>query len=611
MTHRIQKGQNPVQRSVFLKVHGCAHCTFAISPDLPANLRVGLFRFGSFPAWVRFSGDTLPDRPDLRSTLGLAIKLYGVPGRKILETEEDATTQDFVLQNHDVFFVDTATEMCAFTRSGLQPGGYDSYLAAHPRTKEIRDEMQKEESSVLLATYWSCLPFRFGPDRYAKYKVQPCATTASADPPLSSVDSPHYLRDDMKRRLQLGDACFAFYVQLRTGAESMPLDRATERWAEAVFPPLHVATLTLPRQDIDAPGQAAYGEHLAFTAWHALPEHAPVGSLNEARKVIYKASADRRRTHNGVPLGEPDQPHPPGPAAPVRFAIHPALGIARVGNALHDYVLAPQVPGTAPAPPHKDAAGAVKRQAALFRIYALDAQGRAVQEITAADATIEWRVHLANRKAAWYQFHTPMDLGPYAREAGRRNNSVADAARQAMVIDPGPRTIRGRNQAGPAFDTGAFLGARVYLGELRTDGQGRLLVLGGRGHAASPGGSPATTVSNNDGWHDDVADGTVRATVCIGGRVYEAEPAMVVVTPPNFAPGLQPVVSMYDVALDLFVRELGWLAPPARVSFWRDIYPIAHRLVQGQWVNHGLYLLFGHNSPSDFTASDMLARLSD
>ena len=73
---------------------------------------------------------------------------------------------------------------------------------------------------------------------------------------------------------------------------------------------MRVATL-VRREDIDAPGQAQYGENLAFNPWHALAEHAPVGSL-EARKVVYKASADLRRYYNGLPFEEPGGPRLPG-----------------------------------------------------------------------------------------------------------------------------------------------------------------------------------------------------------------------------------------------------------------------------------------------------------
>src|SRR6266550_1988457 len=165
----------------------------------------------------------------------------------------------------------------------------------------------------------------------------------------------------------------------------------------------------------------------------------------------------------------------------VSYAIHPAIGIARVGNSQNDYFLAPQVPGEVPEPPYKDSAGAVKRQAAKFRIYGLNDQGQAVKEITADDADIEWRVHLANRKAGWYQFNNAMDLGSHAKESEFRNSSISGEDRRQLIIDPGARNISGRNQSGPIFDTGEFMTIKVYLGELRTDEHGRLLVLGGRG----------------------------------------------------------------------------------------------------------------------------------
>src|SRR6185369_3693654 len=129
------------------------------------------------------------------------------------------------------------------------------------------------------------------------------------------------------------------------------------------------------------------------------------------------------------------------------------------------------------------------------------------------------------------------------------------------------------------FDSGEFLGHKVPLGELRTDASGRLLVLGGFGDSASYPPKPAVTFANNDGWHDDTSDGPVRATVKIGGKEFEAEPAAVAVTPPNFGQGLYGPVTMYDVVYDLFCREFG-MPSPERPSFWRDVFPLYERLVR-------------------------------
>src|SRR5579872_6778380 len=96
-----------------------------------------------------------------------------------------------------------------------------------------------------------------------------------------------------------------------------------------------------------------------------------------------------------------------GSNAIVRCVISPGIGIARVGNATADYYIGPEVPGVSPNLTHryKDAQGRIKRQAARFRIYGLNAAGQVVKEVTAGEAQITWTVHLVNKKAAWYQFH--------------------------------------------------------------------------------------------------------------------------------------------------------------------------------------------------------------
>src|SRR6185436_16950776 len=81
----------------------------------------------------------------------------------------------------------------------------------------------------------------------------------------------------------------------------------------------------------------------------------------------------------------------------VSYAVYPGLGVARVGNSPNEYFIGPEAPGEVPKPEggFKDAAGRIKRQAARFRIYGLNEDGKAVKEITANEAEITWRVHVA------------------------------------------------------------------------------------------------------------------------------------------------------------------------------------------------------------------------
>src|ERR1044071_6752281 len=74
----------------------------------------------------------------------------------------------------------------------------------------------------------------------------------------------------------------------------------------------------------------------------------------------------------------------------VRAAIHPAIGIARVGDSKEEFFIGPEVTQPTPEPVgfYKDKAGALKRQAALFHVYGYNAAGEVVTELTAANAEI-------------------------------------------------------------------------------------------------------------------------------------------------------------------------------------------------------------------------------
>lgn len=259
--------------------------------------------------------------------------------------------------------------------------------------------------------------------------------------------------------------------------------------------------------------------------------------------------------------------------------IHPAIGIARVGNSPTEFFIGPESPNDRSPPNggYKDKLLRVKRQAARFRVFGYDARGNLVKELLASDATITWTVHLANKKAAWRRFEGLKQNSTF------RNAGVAN--RKSLIIDPGPRSLSAVKKVA-RFDSGKFQGTRVPLGEIRTDELGRLLVLGGFGRSASPSNAPIEEFANNDGWFDDVSDGPVTATVKLRGtnRNVKAAGAWVIVGPPNFAPAIDSIITLYDVLLQVAVEKLG-LTLPAKPSFTRDIYPILNRATRLKWVS--------------------------
>ncbi len=323
--------------------------------------------------------------------------------------------------------------------------------------------------------------------------------------------------------------------------------------------------------------------------------------------------------------------------------IFPTIGIARVGNSQErdGFFIAPEgiePPVLSDERRFTDAVGAVLRQAARFRVYAFDSKDAVIGELTAQDAELTWSVSLANKKPEWFEFTGGPDAlsqfeTPEKNSWDRRNVSIKGAERKRrLIIDPGaPVTITGKNTCSSAAAEYAFTGKfqdtrDVYLGELRTDEEGRLLVLGGRGHSAAVDEAGAevsekkwiTNYANNDFWHDDTSDGPIECKVKLdGSEVAVKGRAWVLVTPPDFAPDIGNVVTLFDVMEDVaFTHGLPHPGLPApigadEVEFWRDIYPILFRASAISWVSD--LALRGHarGKAGDFTDEKTLQLLSD
>lgn len=272
--------------------------------------------------------------------------------------------------------------------------------------------------------------------------------------------------------------------------------------------------------------------------------------------------------------------------------IFPAIGIARVGKS-SDFFVGPE----SDQPPdlrRRDANGNLLRQAARFRIYECDrdAAGKliAAAEITSAQAIIEWSVHLVNRKAAAENFRNGRPDGT------RRNNAAGnDAIDRDLIVDPGTKRIRSGDTT-VKLDGGKFRNKPVSLGSLNVEVSGRLCVVGGDGTSESSTGVPLNNgddFADNDNWHDDVGDGPVSARVTRGGQTMTVDkPAWVIVAPPDFAPEITNLITMYDVLSDLAVTR-GLLPAASQIFFDTHIRPILARAMGYQWVNEQARLGMG------------------
>nr|WP_295873162.1 CTQ-dependent lysine 6-oxidase LodA [uncultured Chitinophaga sp.] len=308
----------------------------------------------------------------------------------------------------------------------------------------------------------------------------------------------------------------------------------------------------------------------------------------------------------------------------MKLSLHPSVGVARLGNSPDQICLSPRTIGGLPfdADVHgnplgpitkfKDGAGLIKRQGQPFMLY--NEAGEEITLDTPNVKSITWTVHLANKKAAWYQYSELKGNLMYGFENSYTNQKVpwrnagveSPAERQKLIVDPGPRTVSGRQQKiaftkdqAPANypvqyppDNVTYGTPVTTLGDLLTDDKGRLVVLGGYGRAG--GDEPLISYGGSDTWHDDISDGTVACVV----EFEDSTPkvtlhAWVIVGSPDFAPEIVNISTLSDTMFDVGVRRLkmvpamygdnGWNESYV-ANFKRDILPIISRISRYQWV---------------------------
>jgi len=302
-------GVRPAMRDAHAKGHGCVKARFTAHRDIPRSMKVGVFaKPHAYEAWIRFSnGAGTPHDDHAGDGRGMAIKLTGVPGKKLLADEIDMQTQDFVMINYPVFFIRNVADYVPFTALSLQ-GKSDQFLAAHPHEKAIVNAISGQPVGAMFEQrYFSMSPYLLG-GRYIKFSARPvdCKTSAPLSRPATAAPTdPNYLRDGMIAWLREKDACFKFGVQLQTDPATQPVEDPTVLWDEAKAPFVDVATVHIPRQAFDSDAQQNFCENLSFTPWHALPEHRPVGGINRLRKAVYEAISQLRHRLNHAARAEP------------------------------------------------------------------------------------------------------------------------------------------------------------------------------------------------------------------------------------------------------------------------------------------------------------------
>ena len=282
----------PVQRGFHAKSHACLNGELRLDPHRDPRTRFGLFangqenkrvvaRFSNGVGWRQADGEL-----DAR---GLAVKVFGVAGTKYMSDEQD--TQDFLMTNSPTPVGRDAVEFMEFARAnanGRIAGLF--FLAGHASTAAKALVRTNAVDSMVTERYWSGGVYHLGAHQAAKYSTRPCDLRLVREPARDGED---YLRKDLAAAAREG-VCMTLYVQLQTDPQATPVENSSKVWEEADSPILPVARIVMPPQVVEQSATPAC-DQLAFTPWHSIPAHKPMGHINRARRFVYEASQALRR----------------------------------------------------------------------------------------------------------------------------------------------------------------------------------------------------------------------------------------------------------------------------------------------------------------------------
>lgn len=324
-----------------------------------------------------------------------------------------------------------------------------------------------------------------------------------------------------------------------------------------------------------------------------------------------------------------------------KFRIYPSIGIARLGNgpAQKDQVVfSPEVPWANLFETENNYLtedGALKKQAQRFYIYACDDDGVPIGKIDPSEYDIEWTAEVANKKPFWYDFNNSLDLSVQLENHQDLSPNFYDLEiapgistqyRNPNVLNEGLRREGGENyrqelvNSPDAVSVSASVSRRPIIGSFPFLRQGRKFSLLAReldtehkpvklatleyddgalifypadGKSASLNPSDLNTdFADNSNWYDDICDGRITAKIKnkSTGETYELTDAQsaawVASAPPDYAPQIQPLSTMYDLIVGAGAGEDDTdLFPELSL-----VFPLMWRLYRMQWVNQGDFL---------------------
>ena len=302
----VSKGKR-VFRDAHPRGIGCVAAKFVVDPNLASQYRTGVFSEPgkSYDAIIRFSSSLGPVGDNQKDARGMAIKVLGVAGKKLMADQPDATSHDFLQINTPTFPTKNAHDFAGIVSLKTDPKNIVKFLLESPivhalELKALLEATQNNPQagrSLLATQFFSQVPYLFKSSSLTspvKFTSRPC--TAVSTQYLDGSEGE--LRNDLQTRLQQKDACFEFAYQFYKEGQGFDVENGMSLWQENKAPFVKFATITIPKQTFLTDEKLHYCDNLSFQPWHAVDSHRPIGNLNRTRKIVYEMISKFRHDQN-------------------------------------------------------------------------------------------------------------------------------------------------------------------------------------------------------------------------------------------------------------------------------------------------------------------------
>lgn len=310
---RQRAALDPHARAQHHKAHGLVTGTLSVRPDLPEPLRVGLFASPrDYPVLLRPSNASAACAHDgVPDARGLALKVLGVEGplatpdaqQHGLPELEHVRCQDFILLSEPTFLASDVRDFARLFSAFSLPARERSaalavYFARRPRAlRRFLGVATRRIGHPLAIPYFGVTPALLG-DLAVKFRITPCTPLPARAPWFGE---PSYLRERLAHTLS-GGAGITLTLSaeiLRAGDARRAVEDACLDWSALGSELVELARIAIPPQQSASAEAMSRAARIAFSPWHALAAHKPLGSLNRARRALYAAQSAAR--HGAAP----------------------------------------------------------------------------------------------------------------------------------------------------------------------------------------------------------------------------------------------------------------------------------------------------------------------